>query len=176
MRALVAVLRLISRSALRAQAFVHAFHDMAEQRLAALHIVGEEVVEMVAHRVLDQARGFGAGQAVLGLALELGIAHEHREHRFAAGDDVFGRDVLGLLLADQFGEGADAFDQRGAQALFVGAAVGGGDGVAIPAVGAVRPQRPGDRPFGAALFFAGEILRALEELGGDAFARRPAVR
>ena len=41
------------------EALVHPLEDMAEQRLAALHIVGEEMVEMVANRVFDQARGFG---------------------------------------------------------------------------------------------------------------------
>ena len=87
-----------------------------------------------------------------------------------------GGDVLGLLLADQLAERADALGQRGAQALLVGAAVGGRDGVAVPAVGAVGPQRPGDRPFDAALLARREVLPAGEELAGDAFARRRPAR
>ena len=106
---------------------------------------------MVAHRGLDQPRGVGAGQPVLGLALELRVADEHREHDLGAGDDVLGLDVLGLLLADQLAEGADALGQRGAQALLVGAAVGRRDGVAIIRGAALAPQRPGDRPFDRAL-------------------------
>src|SRR3712207_8681130 len=44
---------------------------------------------------------------------------------------LFRSDVLGLLHSDQLAEGADAAGERGAHALLVGAAVGGGDGVAI---------------------------------------------
>ena len=40
-------------------------------------------------------------------------------------------DVLGLLLADEVGEGADALGQRGAKARLVRAAVGRRDGVAV---------------------------------------------
>ena len=108
------------------------------------------MVEMVAHRGLDEARRLEAGQAVLGLALEMRVADEHAEHQLDAVEDVVGGDVLGLLLADQLAERADALGQRGAQARFVGAAVGGRDGVAIIAFdAALAPQRPGDRPFGA---------------------------
>ncbi len=125
---------------------------------------------MVAHRVLDHPRGFGAGQPVLGLALELGLADEYREHDLAAGDHVLGRKVLGLLRPDQIGKGADGLGQRGAEALLVRAAIGGRDGVAIPAIGPVGPQRPGHRPFDPALLRARKILRPGEEFGGDAFA------
>ena len=59
--------------------------------------------------------------------------------------------------------------ERRAQALLVGAAVGRGHGVAVPAERAVGPQRPGDRPFDAALL-VGKVLRADEGLRGDAFA------
>ena len=52
----------------------------------------------------------------------------------------------------------------------MGAAVGGRDGVAIIAFAAVRVERPGDRPFGAALALArrvsGEVLAAGEGLVG----------
>ncbi len=129
---------------------------------------------MIAHRVLDQPRGFGRGQAVLGLALELGIAHEHREHDFRAGHHVVGSDVFGLLLADQLAESTQPLGERGAQALFVRAAIGGGHGVAIPAGRAVGPQGPGNRPLHAALrhtfVVLGKVLIAGEEVGGDAFA------
>ena len=115
------------------QALVHALHHFAEQRLAALHIVGEEVVEVIAHRVFDQPRGFGRGQAVLGLRLELRFADEHAEHHLGAGHHIVGGEILGLLGADQFAERAKPAGQRGAQALFVRPAIRRGDGVAIPA-------------------------------------------
>ncbi len=126
---------------------------------------------MVAHRVLDQARGLGAGQAVLGLALELRVADEDRQHQLAAGDDVVGGDVLGLLLADQLAEGADALGQRGAQALLRACrrrASGwccSNSCRSRPTTAARRPpirRGPAARP--------GKVLRAGEELAGDAFA------
>ena len=51
----------------------------------------------------------------------------------------------------------------------MGAAVGGGDGVAIIGGEAVAPDRPGDRPFAAALA-VGEVGGAGEGLRGDALA------
>ena len=124
---------------LAAQPLVHAFQHVAEERLAPFHVVGEEMVEVIAHRVFDQTRCLGRGQAVLGLALELRIADEDRKHGLAAREHVFRRDVLGLLLADQFGEGADALGERGAQASLVRAAIRGRDGVAVPGIGPVGP-------------------------------------
>ena len=59
------------------EALVHPLDDRAQQRAAAVHIVGEIMVEMVAHRGLDEARRLEAGQAVLGLALEMRVADEH---------------------------------------------------------------------------------------------------
>ena len=151
LRALVAVLRWTSRSARRRRRSSIALDDRAEERAAAVHVVGEIMVEMVAHRGLDEARGLEAGQAVLGLALEMRVADEDAEHQLDAVEDVVGGDVLGLLVADELAERADALGQRGAQARLVGAAVGGRDGVAIIAFAAVGIERPGDRPFGAAL-------------------------
>ena len=109
------------------------------------------MVEMVAHRGLDEARRLEAGEAVLGLALEMRVADEDAEHQLDAVEDVVGGDVLGALVADQLAERADALGQRGAKARFVGAAVGGRDGVAVIAFAAVGIERPGDGPFGAAL-------------------------
>ena len=59
-----------------AQALVHPLEDRAEERAAAVHVVGEIMVEMVADRGLDEARRLEAGQAVLGLALEMRVADE----------------------------------------------------------------------------------------------------
>ena len=51
----------------------------------------------------------------------------------------------------------------------MGSAIGRRNGVAIPAVAAVGPNRPGDRPFDAALLVR-KILTAGKEIRGDAFA------
>ncbi len=99
-----------------------------------------------------------------------GLRMNTREHQLDAVEDVVGGDLLGLLVADQLAEGAQALGEGGAEARFVGAAVGGGDGVAVIAFGAVRIERPGDGPFGAALRRAvggREVLLADEGLIGD---------
>ena len=149
-----------------AEALLHPLDDRAEQGAAAVHIVGEVMVEMVADGILDEARGLEAGEAVLGLALEVRVADEHRQHQLDAVEDVVGGDLLGLLVADQLAEGADALGQGAAEARLVRAAVGRRDGVAVIAFGAVRIERPGDRPFGAALI-GREVLLADEGLVGD---------
>ena len=123
----------------------------AEECAAAVHVVGKVMVEMVAHGGLDEAGGLEAGQAVLGLALEMRVADEDAEHQLDAVEHVVGSDVLGLLVADEVAERADALGQRGAQARLVRAAVGRGDGVAIIGFAAVGIERPGDGPLGAAL-------------------------
>ena len=56
LRALVAVLRCTSRSARPAEALLHPLDDRAEQRSAAVHVVGEIMVETVADGGLDEAR------------------------------------------------------------------------------------------------------------------------
>src|SRR3546814_18187310 len=109
------------------------------------------MVEMIADRRFDEARRVGAGEAVLGLALELRVADEDRQHDFRARDDVVRLDILGLLLPRQLAEGADAPRQRRADALFMGAAVRRRNGVAIIRGTALAPKRPGDRPFDRAL-------------------------
>ena len=110
------------------------FEDEAHQRLTAFHIIGEEVVEMVAHRVFDEARCFRAGQSVLGLALELRIADEDREHQLGFVEDILCRNLHGFFLADQFAKRTQALGQRRADARLMCAAIRRRDGVAIPAV------------------------------------------
>ena len=95
-----------------------------------------------------------------------GLRMNTREHQLDAAHDIVGGDVLGFFVADELAEAADALGQRGAEARLVGAAVGGRDGVAIIGFAAVRIERPGDRPFGAALI-VGEVLLADERLIGD---------
>ena len=93
-------------------------------------------------------------QPVLGLADEFGLAHEHREHRRALHQHVFGGQAGGALVALELGIGAQAAEQGGAQPLFVRAALGGRNGVAVgleEAVGEVPADRPFDRAVRARL-------------------------
>src|SRR5690242_16276797 len=127
--------------------------------------------DMVEDGGLDEAVGVEAGEAVRGLALEMGLADEDDELELDVVDDIVGGDVLGFLLADQLGVRADSVRQRRAKPGLVRAAVWGRDGVAIILLAAVGIERPGDRPFGAALALAGfvrrEVLAPGEGLVGD---------
>ena len=62
------------------------------------------MVERVLDRLLDDALGFGGGEAVLGLALKFRLANEHGEHHGRAHHHVFRGDGGGAFaLADAFG-------------------------------------------------------------------------
>jgi hypothetical protein len=65
-------------------------------------------------------------QPVLGLALELRLANEHRDHRGRPGHDVLASHRRGALaLADALAMVLERAQQRGAQARLMGAAIGG---------------------------------------------------
>src|SRR4051812_38023600 len=129
------------------------------------------MIEMVAHRGLDEARSLKAGEAILGLTLEVRVADEDAEHKLDAIEDIVGLDVLGALVADEFAERTDALGQRGAEARFVSAAVGRRNRFAVIAFRAVAVERPRHRPFGGTLRSAArverEILAAGERLVRD---------
>src|SRR3546814_8446232 len=57
------------------QPVFHPVQDKVEQGFATFHIVGKEMIEMVAHCIFDQACGFGTGQAILGMTLKFRIAN-----------------------------------------------------------------------------------------------------
>ena len=110
---------------------------------------------------------FGGGEAVLGLALELRLADEHREHAAGADHDVFAGDRGGALaLADALGVVLQPAQQRGAQAGFVGAAVRRRNGVAVGVEEAVGVGGPGHRPLRGAMR-AGLAGAAGEDVGMD---------
>src|SRR3546814_8344409 len=52
-------------------------HHLAQQRTPALHVIGQEMVEVVAHCVFDQACSFGTGQPVLGQKRNARRSEEH---------------------------------------------------------------------------------------------------
>src|SRR3546814_18094646 len=96
------------------------------------------MVEMVAHGIFGEARGLGARQPVLGLALNLRITDEDRQHHLAAVEYILGGDMRRLFLPDQFAERPQPLCLCGAQPRFVRAARVPRDGVAIPAIVAIR--------------------------------------
>ena len=148
-------------------------HGRGRGRMAA-----QPQLETVAHRILDQSRGFGRDQPLLGLALELRLAQEQGQQHAGAAGSVVRRHRTRAPEADPVGMGAQALQQGGAQASLMGAAQGRGHGVAVPAGVGLLVDRPGDRPFHAGTLiercFAGErlvdhqlaaIQQRLEEVG-----------
>src|SRR4029453_9639766 len=55
------------------QAVLGAFDDEFQQRAGGLGLGGEPMVERVGQRLFHQLLGVGGGEALLGLALELGV-------------------------------------------------------------------------------------------------------
>ena len=115
--------------------------------------------------------GFGGGKAVLGLALEFRLAHEHREHHGRADHHVFRGDGGGALaLADALGVILQAAQQRAAHAGFMGAAIRRRHRVAVGGQETVGVGGPGHRPFAGAVGavaarFAGEDIRMHQRVG-----------
>src|SRR5262249_18344774 len=129
-------------------AFLGALHHEIEELVGLHRVAGQPVVELVLHGVFDNAGGFRGGKPVLGLALELGLADEHREHRGGAGHDVFARHLGGALaLVDALGMVLEGARKRRPQPGLVGAAVGSRDGVAVGRQESVGVGGPGHRPF-----------------------------
>ena len=154
-----------------AQPFVGALDHEIQQPVGLHRIAGQPVVERILDRLLDDALGFGGGEAILGLALEFRLAHEHREHHRGAHHDVFRGDRGGALaLADALGVILQSAQQRAAHARFMGAAVRRRHGVAIGREKAVGIGGPGHRPFAGAVGavaagLAGEDIRMHQGVG-----------
>ncbi len=114
--------------------------------------------------------GAVARQLVLGLALEFRIADEDADQRARAGKDVVGGDQPGPLFVLQVRKGLEPAQQRRAKAALVGAALGGGDGVAVRADKPVRLPKaglgPADRPLDNALVVLA-LDAAREHRAGD---------
>ncbi len=104
------------------------------------------MIERIAQGAFDQALGVGRRQPLLGLALELRLADEHRDQHRGVGDDVFGRDQPAALLVDELGIGLEAPRQGGPEARFVGAPFRSGHGVAVGLDEAVRLAEAGAAP------------------------------
>ena len=102
---------------------------------------------MVANGPFNQPRGFLGGKAVLGLAHELRLSDEDRDHGTAARQHVIARDQLCLAVLHPLAIGADAFQDRRPEPGLMRAAFRRGDGVAVALQEAVARGCPVDRPF-----------------------------
>ena len=130
------------------------------------------MVEGILGRIFNDAGRFLRGELVLGLALELRLAQEHRQHSRRRSHHVVGGDLRGLLVADALAELAERLGERRAKAVLVRAAFAGGDRVAIRAAEAVFIGDPGDRPLDRAVLaflfdVSGEHVLGHHRLPGD---------
>ena len=116
------------RAAIRADA---AACDLRTMSLALGGVLLEPGAELVVDGALHEALGLGVAELGLGLALELRLAHLDRDDRGQALADVVAGDAVLALLDQVLGlaEVVDLAGQRRAEALLVGAALVGVDGV-----------------------------------------------
>src|SRR5579883_1125040 len=136
-----------------------------EKRVARFRIAREPMVEMILERALDEPRGLGRGELLLGLSLELRLADEEREQDHRALRHILGGDLLRAAIIGELAIGLEAARQRGAQARLMRPALGGRHGVAVEGGEALLILGPGDRPFDAAALL--KLLLAEEGAGGE---------
>ena len=104
---------------------------LADDVLALGRVALEPVAQTVVHHALHEAPRLGVAELGLGLTLELGLGHlDADDGGQALADVVAGDSVLGLLHeAPRLAPPVDGVGQRRAEALLVGAALMGVDGV-----------------------------------------------
>ena len=102
---------------------------------------------MIAQHGFDQALGVGARKFVFGLALEFRLANEHRQDGAGAFHHIVGRDQAGFAVVGALAMGPQRLGESIAQALFMGAALRRGNGVAIGADERIDRRCPGHGPF-----------------------------
>ena len=107
------------------------------------------MVEMIAQGHFNQARGFWAGQPILGLALELGFANEDRKHPRNGPQQIFRRHIDRAFFLLEFAIGAQTLDQRSTEAGFMRAALRRWDGIGIGVQKPITAFHPACRPFHA---------------------------
>ena len=150
------------------QPFFGLVDDEAQQLVRLFRLVGQPMVEPVLHRLFDKTGGMLGDQLFLGLALELRVTDEDRQHDGRAAQNIVRRDLRGALVADQVAIGFQGAQQRRAQTLFMGTAQRGRYGIAVGVQEAViLVRRPGNRPFDAAIFAILHLHLAGEGLCGD---------
>ena len=113
------------------QALLGALDHEVEQGPRRLGLGGEPVVEGVAQSGLDQPLGLRRRQALLGLALELGVGDEDADQAARLCDHILCGQEAGALLAHEFRIGLESPGEGRAEAGLVRPAFGRGDGVAV---------------------------------------------
>ncbi len=148
--------------------------DRQLRQLQAQFGVGvEPQAEGILHHAGDERRALAGRQALLGLPGELRILHLHREHEGDALPDVFGRQLdAARQQVAEFAELAHGVEQALAQAVDVGAALGGGDQVDVAFV---CTDSPPSGSHSRAQSTASLLPARLPQNGssGSAAARRP---
>src|SRR5690606_37339457 len=129
-----------------ADALVGARNHPVEKLRRVLGVLGQPVIERIAYGLLDDTHGLGGGEPVLGLADEIRLADEYRQHARRRDHHVLAGDGGRALVADELGIGFQPAQERGAEARLVRAAFCRGDRVAVGVDEAVAPE-PGDGPF-----------------------------
>src|SRR5262245_29595979 len=128
-------------------ALLRAVNYEVEKFVGLSGIAGQPVVEWIADRVLDDARGLGGREPIFCLALEFRLANDHRDHTCGPLHYVVDCDHWpSLALADALGMVFDSLQQRATQARLVSAAVRRRNRIAIRRQESVAICGPRDRP------------------------------
>ena len=108
------------------------------------------MIEGIAQGSLDDPGGLIGQKPALVLALKFRLAKKDRDHRGAGRHDVVAGDQRGAFrLTGPFGMILEAARQGGAKPRFMGAAVGGRNGIAIGVNEAIVESEPGQAPIRA---------------------------
>lgn len=86
---------------------------------------------MVVYCFFDEVCGFGVGQVIFGLVLELWFVDEDVEYQFVVDYYVVGGNIFGFFVVDEVVECVKFLYESLVQVLFVGVVIGGWNGVVI---------------------------------------------
>ncbi len=96
-----------------AQPFLGAQQNRRQQGIGGLRRPRQPMIEMIADDRLDEPRHLRIGELLLGLALELGILDEHRQHGAGRTQNVIaGNDGRSLFVSSHFGVILQASHER----------------------------------------------------------------
>ena len=131
-----------------AGAFLGAFDRPIEEFGGVRRRRRKPMIEGIAHDSLDDPGCLIGQKPAFVLALKFRLAKKDRDHRGAGRHDVIAGDERGAFrLPGAFRMILEGPRQRGAQPCFMGAAVGGRNGIAIGTDKAIVEGEPGHGPF-----------------------------
>ncbi len=136
--------------------------------LADFHVLVQGQAEGIVGGALDETGGLARGQAFLGLAAELRVGHLQREHERHPVPYVFRRQLdAARQQVAEIAELAQRLGQAGAQAVDMGAVLGGGNQVDVAFLHQFAFRQPGHGPVHRLGFL---LQDAHEQVGGQHFA------